>query len=453
MKSFQFYEYGGFLDKTGSENDSLVACNFSDAEIKYLRSISESLIPDKRIFDITSTKIKATSMVGVVSFGGVQIEILPKLLRNRKLGESQSANASILQNLMFMLSYTNALEINDTGIGSLAQSNDSFIEAYISIFANRLVRHLIRFGQPKAYVEKSENLNSIKGKISFGKQSTINAFDQSKMFCDYSEFTENNSISRAFKFVSHSLMKLSKNAATISSLNRCVGLLDGVETTYVTAEELARCSLGKRDPNFIALINLTKMFLNKLRPDFSGDRKTKVFALLFDMNELFEEFIFQALKRNESLLGIEVSAQKRKRLVTAERDFLSTGEWVNRSLFDTYTDISVKPKSGPSFIMDTKYKIVHSGKSHYGIGNQDAYQILAYRQIHKDHISEPSVALLYPKSSENLQKEFRVNGSSTTFMAWTIDISVDLKNSMPVLIGNLKELIGRAVAQDRSIVA
>ena len=157
MSELKFYEYSGFIGLDGETSDSLQSCSLSHEEIKYLRTISDTVVPGKKIFEIGASSIRATSMVGVVSFGGVHIEILPKLLKNRALNES-SRQHSILDNLMFMLSYTNALEINDTGIGALSQNQDSFIEAYISIFAQRLCKHLIRFGTPKAYVEKSENL-------------------------------------------------------------------------------------------------------------------------------------------------------------------------------------------------------------------------------------------------------------------------------------------------------
>lgn len=447
MKHLRFFEYGGFEDSSGNVSDIISEMKLMATEIQYLRAISENTIPGKAIFEISQSKINATSLVGVISFDGVHIEVLPKLLRNNKIA-GKDKDSSILQNLLFMLAYTNELEISDSGIGSLAQKADSFIEAYIAIYADRLSRHLIRYGSPKAYVEKSENLNTIKGKIAFAKHSSINCFDQSRVYCDYAEFTEDNGLSRSLKFVSQSLLQLTRNASSISTLNRCVGLLDGVRAEYVSEGEIDRLSIGKREQNFVALINLTKMFLKKMRPEFSGQKKSRVFTLLFDMNELFEEFIFKVLKRNESSLGIKVQAQKHKRLVSAERDFLNGGEWKTRSLFATYTDISVTPNDGRSFIIDTKYKIVHSEKNHYGISNQDAYQVLAYRQIHKGESEEPSVALLYPREREDLQKEFRVNGSNTTFMAWTIDISIDLKRNMPMLIQNLQNLITKATISD-----
>lgn len=440
MSELKFFEYGGYLDPTGKETDDLATSSLSPENIRYLHALSDTLVPGKKIFEIGSSFIRAKSMVGTISFDGVHIEILPKLLRAQgKDGEGNTV--SILKNLMFMLSYTNALELSESEVGPLAQDCDSFIEAYISIFASRLSQHLIRFGIPRRYVDRSENLTTVRGKISFSKQIKINNCDQSRVFCDFSDFIEDNMLSRAFKYVSYALAKLTSSSPTLALLNRCLGLLDGVQNEYVDPSSLDRVAIEKRNPNLLALINLTKMFLKRLRPDFSGYRNNKVFAILFDMSELFEQFIFQILKRNEQMLNISVVAQSRKRLVSSEKDYLGSGQWSDRSLFDTYSDIVVRHDCGASFIIDTKYKIVDSTKNHYGIGNQDAYQVLAYKQINKTESGEPSVVLLYPMASEEIQKEFRVTGSHNTFFAWTINVSVDLKANLPFLLKELLTLI------------
>jgi len=334
VKELRFYEYGGYVNRDGLESDLTVDCPLSDSELRYLKSLATELVPGKKVFEISDKHIRATSQVGVISFGAVQIEILPKLLRNNQSREKHSSS-SILQNLMFMLSFTHNLDVEDTGVGELSRGLDSFIEIYIKIFASRLSKHLARYGVPKSYVEKSENLNAIRGKISFARHCTVNAFDQSRVYCDFSEFSQDNKLSGSLKYVANSLLNLTRNSNSVTSLSRCLGLLAGVNPIYVTADEIDRLVIGKRDPNFLALMNLTKMFLKKMRPEFSGQRQSHVFTLLFDMNELFEEFIFQVLKRNERPLEIEVTAQKRRRLVTAERDFLRSGVWEKRNLFDT----------------------------------------------------------------------------------------------------------------------
>ena len=451
MKAIRFYEYSGYVGTDGKISDSISNLPFNKPELDHLRCLSESLAPGKRIFEIGSSRIRANSLVGVMSFAGVQIEILPKLIQFEN-GNENLASPSIIKNLMFMLSYTNALDVSDSGLGTLSHQYDSFIEAYISIFAQRLSKHLIRFGVPKSYVEKSENINAIRGRIAFGRHSAVNCFDESKVFCEYAEFSEDNPLARAFKFVALNLLHFTKSSSTVASLSRCVGLLDGVIPQYIRPDDLERASIGKRDANLIALINLAKMFLKRMRPDLAGAKSNKVFALIFDMNELFEEFIFQVLKRHSVELDIQVTAQKKKRLVSQERD-LGLGEgWQPRSLFDTFTDITIWPTQGRPFIIDTKYKIVGPDKSHYGIGNADAYQVLAYRQIHKESSVEPSVALLYPRSAADIKKEFRVNGSNSTFMAWTIDISRDLKAHMADVVADLRSLIvfGKGEEEDHA---
>lgn len=435
MKEIRFYEYDGFKYDV-VESNLLNELPMSESQRKHLVTLSETLVPDKQIFTIGAKTISANSIVGMISFDGIQIEILPKLLRS-----NADENQLIIKNLMYMLSYTNQLEIADSSLGNMAIHHESFIEAYISIFSSRLLNQLKKYGTPKSYILNQENLNTLRGKIVFPRNISINSFNQSKIFCEHSEFSENNDASKAFKFVVANLLNLTKNSSNLSTLNRCFGLLEGVSAEYVKPERLDYTAVGKRDQNFLALLNLTKMFLRKMRPDFSGHKSSKVFSLLFDMNELFEEFIFQILKKNAVSFGIEVIAQKKRKLVEKERDLASNGEWSQRSLFDTFTDIIVKPHNGLPIIIDTKYKIVSSKKSHYGIGNQDAYQVLAYKQIHSSENEIPTVALLYPKNYETIKREFQVSNSPTTFMAWTVDISKDLHKELDSLKVELHELI------------
>ncbi len=439
MKLFRFLEYQGFICN-GSYSENISDLGLNDNEFRVLKNLSFNLVPKKQIFEFTDTKIIACSLVGSLSFNGINIEIMPKLLRNRS-DETDVNSKSVISNLMFMLSYTNKLEVSDTDIGQLSSSENSFIDAYMGIFASRLERHLIRFGTPKTYINKSENLNTIKGKIDFSGNIRQNIFDESKVYCEFNEFSDNNATSQGFKFVALALKGITSRSDTLNKLNRCLGLLDGVTPNYVAADEFTRSATGKRDQNFIALINLASMFLRQLRPEFDGQKNNKVFSILFDMNELFEEFIFHVLKRNEARLGIEVSAQRKRKLVSAERNLLESGEWEERNLFDTFTDIIVKLKNGSKFIIDTKYKLISSSKNHYGISNQDAYQVLAYRQIHQENEIDPKVVLLYPKNSEDIHREFKVNGSDSSFIAWTIDISKDLSTNIDVLISDLRTLI------------
>lgn len=431
-----FHEYAGFRRSNGLYSQSLADLEISSSDIKLLRGVSDSLIPGKRIFDIDSESIKARSYVGVMNVGGTNLEIHPKLL-----SRDDSNTVGILRNLMFMLSYTHQLDVEDSGIANLSKDFGNFSEAYIAIFAERLSRFLARSGTPKRYEDYSENLTAVRGKINFSRNAARNAIDRARIFCDYSEFSENNIISRAFKYVSVGLERLTGNFTTQRKLHRCVGLLESAETVFVEPALLDRATYGRRDPNFIALIQLTKMFLSHLRPQIGRTSTNSVFAILFDMNELFEQFVFEVLKQRASSLKIQVRAQSKKRLVTAERNFLDGGIWQQRSLFDTYTDIEVTSlESGKRIILDTKYKLIGDG-AHYGVGNADVYQILAYKQIHSCGSESPKIGLLYPQHVAAISREFQVNGDGPTFFVTTLNLSHDLSSDMESFVRELNTFL------------
>lgn len=153
-------------------------------------------------------------------------------------------------------------------------------------------------------------------------------------------------------------------------------------------------------------------------------------------NELFEEFIYAVIKNGK--FNVHAEAQKQKRLVEKVRSIGK--EWENKSLFDTFTDISVTPvETKRPFIIDTKYKIVSGYRD--GMKNPDVYQVLAYKQIHSKQDRIPPVILLYPKDSEDIRREYKVTDSDATFFAWTIDISRDLQRDFQAFKDELQEFL------------
>lgn len=438
MKKITFYEYSGFIDESDNIIDAISLLPLSEKQIERFKSLSVDNISGKEIFTFKNNSVKANSIVGVITFDNVQIEILPKLLRNNE----NDSKFSIMQNLMYMLSYTNQIEINNVGLGLLGKENDGFIEAYIAIFADTLFRRIRKFGATKKYMNFSENLNFVRGRIDFSRNVLNSAFNQSKVFCDYSDLTENNPINIAFKYVATSLSKLTQNQNNYNTLVKCIGLLEGIDTRYVNSEELSKQTVPMRDTNFVALINLTKMFLNHLRPSFANKRENNVFVLLFDMNSLFEEFIYKLLKRNEARFDIKVKFQKGKRLVTAVREFDDSSEWDSKSLFNTFTDIVIETRDKKILIIDTKYKLIENSKSHFGISNPDVFQLLTYKTLHNSSGGLANVALLYPENKDRIQKEFRINSESfNSFIAFTVNLSIDMKKNINSLVDELERLI------------
>lgn len=154
---------------------------------------------------ITRQGIKTKSWVGVIKYKKMHLEILPKLICNK------DDNIQILNNLLFMLSYTKKLNIKTSNVAKLSTSKNPFIEVLIREFAQSLFDSLKRF-TPKKYVREEENLNYLKGKLKFNENIRYNSANQAKFYCEFDEFSENNLLNQLFLFVSTCLYNISNDS-------------------------------------------------------------------------------------------------------------------------------------------------------------------------------------------------------------------------------------------------
>lgn len=426
---------------TEYEPKSLLDFPIRGSDLSAFDFISSNLIPDDKVFNISQTEICARHFVGVIRFKEFQIEILPKLLGRNHDREDKG---SLLRNLIFMLSYTHKLDINDFEVGKMAEETGDFFEVFISIYAKRLVKLLDR-NIPRSYVRTNDDISSIRGKIDFKSQFKNDLKNKSKISCIFDEFSEDNELTRLFKFVCVDLIKLTKNYETRKFLSRALNSLSYVRDQYFDFSIAKTIQLNKTNEAYIQVFNLALMFLQNRRTSFHNRSKDQI-AILFNMNELFEEFILEVIRRNTSFLGIKnVQAQKGKRLVEYSEDiFPDRATTITKSLFNTFTDIKIDFLNNDSLIIDTKYKLIDESASHFNIKNADAYQVLTYKAIHSNQFKKTHTALLYPQNNSEINKAFRLNSESDQFFfALTVNLKDYLPTSMETFLMELKRKFDR----------
>lgn len=429
-----FYEFDGFELDEGVISDRIEQAGLSPEEIRYLDWFSQKHSnKSSPVFQITPSSIRARQFVGTICIGGKEIQILPKLLKGKDEGSGQ-----LLQNLISMLEYVNQLEGIDSGIHRLAQHTGSFIEIYIRAFANRLLK-LIQRNTPRSYVTNSGNLDFVKGRILFSENIKENPTNQAKVFCEYDEFTEDNIFNQTFKYVAESLSKVTSVSDTKKALVRSVALLSDVRLRSVSFQEVRNVSVPDRSRELADTFSLAKMFLKYLSSDLYGGTSKSV-AVLIDMNELFESFIFNVLNRNSEKLQInKVTFQKGRRLVSGVRE-LGKSDFEPRSMFNTFQDIVVDFSTGRRLVIDTKYKLVGTnGQPHFGISGDDVYQILAYREISRTGDCDSSVSLFYPENREKMRLEFKINSENDVrFSAATLNIGYKMQGNVNPLVEEIR---------------
>ena len=340
------------------------------------------------VLKVTRHGIKANSWVGVIKYKNLHLEILPKLISadvNNDNKISEDERSIILKNLIFMLSYTKKLDIKTNDNAKLAAEKNPFIEILIREFATSLFESLKRL-TPKRYVREEENLNYLKGKIKFSENIRYNCTNQAKFYCEYDEFSENNLLNQLFLFVSTCLYNISNSSYNKKTLKFIINYYSDISFVRFDKFKVRKIKLTRNQELFKKPFKLAKMFVEQASVDLSKNKFENI-TLVWDMNKLFEEFVYEILKRQTSL---SVSAQKGKRLLKN----------VDSKIRNTYVDILItKPQK---IVVDTKYKELQSIKD---FDNKDAFQVITYCLLHNTN----KAVLIYPEFDNDINKNYELN--------------------------------------------
>ena len=377
---------------------------------------------------VTRNGIKAKSFVGVIKYKNLHLEILPKLIsknanNNNEIQEKE--RSIILKNLIFMLSYTKNLDIKTNENAKLANEKNPFIEILIKEFATSLFDSIKRL-TPKRYVREEENLNYLKGKIKFSENIRYNCTNQAKFYCEYDEFSENNPLNQLFLFVSTCLYNISNNSYNKKLLKFIINYYSDISFVRFDKFKIQKIKLTRSQEFFKKPFNLAKMFVEKTSVDLSKNKFENI-TLVWDMNKLFEEFIFELIKRK--IPECSPIAQKTKRLLRSTQE----------TRRDTKVDILVQH---PQVIIDTKYKKFTNFDD---ISSADIYQVTTYCTLY----GYKKAILLYPQYDDIEPDEtgFYINNTENNYQIdfRTIDLkSNDLKNKdvQNSIIKKIKDIIG-----------
>ena len=371
--------------------------------------------------------IKTKSWVGVIKYKNLHLEILPKLIsedanNDKKISEEE--RSIILKNLIFLLSYTKNLDIKTNDNAKLSTEKNPFIEILIREFATSLFEALKRL-TPKRYIREEENLNYLKGKIKFSENIRYNCTNQAKFYCEYDEFSENNLLNQLFLFVSTCLYNISNNSYNKKTLKFIINYYSNISFVRFDKFKVRKIKLTRNQKLFKKPFKLAKMFVEQTSVDLSKNKFENI-TLVWDMNKLFEEFIFELIKRK--IPECSPIAQKTKRLLRSTQE----------TKRDTKVDILIQH---PQIIIDTKYKKFTDFDD---ITSADIYQVTTYCLLH----NYKRAILLYPQYDKKAPDicDYQLNCAENNYR---IDFcTVNLKNNdlkdkevQNSIIGKIKSII------------
>lgn len=359
------------------------------------RKLKEFLDSKKlsKALDFKLSGIKTGSYVGVIKYSDFQLNIIPKIIGD--------TNSVCLENLAFMLSYTRQLTIHTTGAAQLTNCQNPFLEVLIAHYADVLLKALSR-QVPHRYEPREENLATIKGKILFAQNIRHNFGNLAQTYCQFDEFTSDNLLNQTLKFVSHALQKLTGVSQTRQKLLKINAVYDEVTLRPITYAETQKIILNRNQTIFKEPLELAQMFLQNSTISLHNHTFTNL-AILFDMNKLFEEFVYVALKRTYPKWNIK--AQNTKLIISSINNIPNTDYTIR-------PDIIVNGNT----IIDTKYKIIDL--PNHKPSEADIYQMLAYSKFY----GVKNIILCYPTYQKNYHLLSVLEDNDCSITLLTLDL-------------------------------
>ena len=334
--------------------------------------------------------IKANSIVGSISLkSGLIIEILPKFAKNDLTDETIIQYRKTLLRIIQVSNEKNfissTLQSSKISVGEMP-----LIRYMIELFSESLLLSL-RNGMVTTYNKRVENSSYIRGNVLLTKTIQNNLIDKSKVYISYNKHSLNNLLMQIFKTLAQLLLNdtnLSYRAKQY--LYEAYTLLDNVETIPLKQHHFDKVIFNRLNEKYEILFRQAEFIFNQYMPFTSNINSTPFWAILFNMNYLFEKFC--AFLFRKSNIDIEEQSiadcfQSGNKMISAKPDFSIKSQVDNRENI---------------IVVDAKWKLLH--KKLYGLKTQDFWQLFSYMNL-INHSKEIHGYFIVPKNSNEFDDE------------------------------------------------
>lgn len=324
-----------------------------------------------KYFNLIPCGVQFREFVGVIQVNGVQIEILPKLDRY------DSEKSKWRDILIGMLHEVGLFRVSAPSFSSLTLRSNSILELYFELFISE-VEYLVRTGLIKQYRRQSQNQTSLKGSLDFPRHLTKNLVHQERFFTNSSIYDQDHLWHQILSQTIDLIRLLSQNSHIHSRIGALKLSFPDISPQKISERSFDSLVYNRKTESYRTAMEIARLLLCNYHPDLKSGRNN-VLALMFDMNILWESFIYHSLRKQfiREGSGWVVSAQR------------STAFWSSRACRTSLRpDILIETGKGCKFILDTKWKRPVDNKP----SSTDLQQLFAYSRF----FDTDNTALVYP---------------------------------------------------------
>jgi 5-methylcytosine-specific restriction enzyme subunit McrC len=341
-------------------------------QLKSLQSYYGDGVP---YFTLTHNGVQFNEHVGVIQVGNLLIEVLPK-------ADKYSTDKDSWRKILIgMLKTVYGFDIKATSNASLKIKPNTILDLYFELFIKE-VEVLLHGGLIKRYRKKEGSINVLKGALLFNKQIQFNISNQEKFFTRYTTYDTIHPLHQIIYKTLCLLKQINVNQSLNSRLGSLLLNFPEMQNINMTDAIFNKIVFNRKSLVYKKAIEISKMILLHYHPDVSKG-KNDVLAIMFDMNKLWEQFVFHSIKKYKSN-SFSILRHQRKNFWTPSSGSGNT----------IIPDIVIKNANNESLVLDTKWKNLN-GKNP---SPDDLRQLFVYHHYYNAN----KVALVYPGNYSNI---------------------------------------------------
>jgi 5-methylcytosine-specific restriction enzyme subunit McrC len=379
-------------------------------------------------FHLGYRRISFRSFVGFVQVGELGIEILPKADRGAaKADEALRWRGALLE----MLRVATGLRLHSPTDSSQTLARSRLLDLIVMRFLDEVER-LLHEGLAKGYRTEEANGPRFRGRLLVAENLRENLVRADRFYVRFTEYDRDTLPNRILGAALEVLDELPLGASLAARVVRARALFPPLTPLRVTSELFERLRPARSTARYHGALLFARMILEQQVPELRAGA-TPVFALLFDMNVLWERYI-AVLFRRACPAGLEVSTQESRR-------FWKTPEVPAKTV---RPDVVVRRPGRPGAVLvaDTKWKVLDGPTP----ADSDLQQMFVYNEL----FASPRAVLLYPRSPDGaVGRPGRYADRAHMCEARELGLFDKKGNSTPQVVAEIGELLEASLRDSR----
>jgi len=323
-----------------------------------------------------------------------------------------------IQNIYYMLSYAFKI-LNEQGYKNIATEQFDNVAELCAAILSKGVSLQIKRGLGQEYIEQTENMSSLRGKIEISESIKTLSMLKKQLVCSYDEFSVNSYMNRIIKTTMELLLHSDISKARKKELRKLLVFFGEVDTLDIHTINW-NIQYNRNNQTYRMLISICNLVIKGLLQT-NSDGTTRLMDFLDEqrMSRLYEKFILEYY--------IKECPQVR---ATASQIPWALDDGINEMLPVMQSDIMLT-RGNDVLIVDAKY-YSHTTQTQYDIHtlhSSNLYQIFTYVKNKDTEFGDKphkvSGMLLYAATDEVVQPDNVYQMSGNKISVRTLDLNKD----------------------------